>query len=345
MYLEIEFEEQDQSFDLEFEQVTEISDGGYERGYAQGYETGKGDGLTEGYAKGETDGYGKGYEQGNTDGYTTGKTEGVTEGFADALAKRTELVVTDSGEYVPEGESTGFKKVTVGIQKGEDLDAVVAEQAELIEELSATLDEKIGAYDVGYDAALEKLTDLVVTENGEYTPSEGSTGFKIVSVSVQSENKLPQVTDGSAKELTAVDFQGATNVRRYAFYYGTFESVELPDSIVSIGEYAFSNCSNLTEVTLPKGLTSLMAYCFASTKLPNIVFPETVTSIAGYAFNSCKQLRTFTVKATTPPTLSGLLGNGLSGFRNIIVPVGCGEAYRQATNWSTYADFIVEEAM
>jgi N-acetylneuraminic acid mutarotase len=92
MYLEIEFEEQDNSFDLEFEQVTEISDGGFDRGYAEGYENGKGDGLTEGYAKGETD------------------------GFADALAKREELVVTENGEYTPSDGSTGFKKVTANIQ-------------------------------------------------------------------------------------------------------------------------------------------------------------------------------------------------------------------------------------
>jgi hypothetical protein len=52
-----------------------------------------------------------GYENGYNDGY--GK--GSTDGYADALAKRTELEVTANGEYIPEGESTGFSKVSVNL--------------------------------------------------------------------------------------------------------------------------------------------------------------------------------------------------------------------------------------
>lgn len=166
------------------------------------YYEGKEEGRAEGYEQGVTEGYQSGYTKGNEDGYATGRVEGESIGFADALAKRTELLVEEAGEYVPEGESTGFKKVTVGIQKGEDLDAVIAEQAELIGELSATLDEKIGAYDVGYDAALEKLTDLVVTENGDYAPEGDSTGFRSVSVAI---TKLPEI---ERKTVSFVDYDG-----------------------------------------------------------------------------------------------------------------------------------------
>jgi hypothetical protein len=40
MFLELEFEELENAFDLELEQVTEISDGGYDRGYAEGLAVG-----------------------------------------------------------------------------------------------------------------------------------------------------------------------------------------------------------------------------------------------------------------------------------------------------------------
>lgn len=52
MILDIEFEETNDTIDVEFGKVYDISDGGYERGYAAGKE----DGHAEGYTKGHTDG-------------------------------------------------------------------------------------------------------------------------------------------------------------------------------------------------------------------------------------------------------------------------------------------------
>ena len=141
-------------------------------------------GKEEGRAEGEAIGYGKGYEQGNTDGYAQGNEDGQEVGYADALAKRTEIVVTQNGEYDPPGESTGFKKVSVNVKGGEDLDSVIAEQINIVEELSIALDEKVNGYGKGYDEALSKLTDLVATENGEYLPQGDSTGFKSVNINV-----------------------------------------------------------------------------------------------------------------------------------------------------------------
>ena len=39
-------------------------------------------------------------------------------------------------------------------------------------------------YEAGYGEALASLTNLIVTENGEYTPTDDSTGFNHVSVNV-----------------------------------------------------------------------------------------------------------------------------------------------------------------
>ena len=40
-------------------------------------------------------------------------------------------------------------------------------------------------------------------------------------------------------------------------------SIILPDSVTSIGDYAFSNCSGLTSVTIPNSVTSIDSYAFA----------------------------------------------------------------------------------
>ena len=60
MKLAVTFSEKDASFDVDFGSVNNISDGGFERGYAEGHE----DGTAEGYTKGHEDGKAEGYEEG-----------------------------------------------------------------------------------------------------------------------------------------------------------------------------------------------------------------------------------------------------------------------------------------
>lgn len=54
-------------------------------------------------------------------------------------------------------------------------------------------------------------------------------------------------------------------------------TVTIPDSITTIGEYAFYFCENLTEVTIPKSVTVIGAYAFDEcTALPYITYEGTV---------------------------------------------------------------------
>lgn len=72
MTFRVKFSEQGGSFRARFGEVQNISDGGYERGYAAGYE----DGYTRGHTEGVEQGYADGYEQGdsNMDGILTRRT-------------------------------------------------------------------------------------------------------------------------------------------------------------------------------------------------------------------------------------------------------------------------------
>ena len=56
--------EEDGSFDLEFEEISIITDGGFEKGCQEGYEAGANDGYQIGYEDGTNDGYQEGYEEG-----------------------------------------------------------------------------------------------------------------------------------------------------------------------------------------------------------------------------------------------------------------------------------------
>lgn len=81
-----------------------------------------------------------------------------------------------------------------------------------------------------------------------------------------------------------------------------------------------------------------------------LVFPATTTTLTSMEGT----IDTIYIKATTPPTLpyedffcdcNYNSNNGVQYAVNIVVPVGCGNAYKTATNWSNYADYITEGAM
>ena len=89
-------------------------------------------------------------------------------------------------------------------------------------------------------------------------------------------------------------------------------------SVTTIYSSAFSYCTNLTSVTIP----------------------DSVTIIVGSTFNYCTNLTDIYLHPSTPPTL-GILT--IPSTTTIHVPVGSGDAYKSATNWSSFADKIVED--
>ena len=70
----------------------------------------------------------------------------------------------------------------------------------------------------------------------------------------------------------------------------------IPQSVTSIGKYAFSGCSGLTSVTIPNSVTSIGSYAFSGCKgLTSVTIPNSVTEIGGGAFKDCRSLSSVTI--------------------------------------------------
>jgi hypothetical protein len=84
-----------------------------------------------------------------------------------------------------------------------------------------------------------------------------------------------------------------------AFEQAAITSVFIPNSVKTIGSYAFQRCVDLKSVRLSKQLTRIAGYTFYGCKsLTSIDIPEGVTSIGDYAFAGCEQLKEITIPSS-----------------------------------------------
>lgn len=81
---------------------------------------------------------------------------------------------------------------------------------------------------------------------------------------------------------------GIKEICEYAFCNTSIETVIFPEGVTEIGDFAFENCKNLHTVILPEGLVHIGEGAFAGcSSLRNMVIPKSVKSIYDYAFDGC----------------------------------------------------------
>ena len=185
---------------------------------------------------------------------------------------------------------------------------------------------------------------------------------------------IPDYAFYRQSNLTSVTMPNVRSIGAYAFNYcGKLKKVELPASCKSIGDSAFMECYLLETINIPDGVKVIPVGCFRGDyTLQSPKIPGSVTSIGSMAFQGAT-FETITLPQVYQMGLSVFAkpkydGTGLktlimrnavgicslsssSSFNN--TPIGKGEdgaviyvpdslvdSYKQATNWSVFADII-----
>ena len=165
----------------------------------------------------------------------------------------------------------------------------------------------------------------------------------------------------TVQEIKTRAFQNCTNLQRailsnsisiignYVFYNCTNLTTigAIPSSLTTLGTQAFYGCTALTgDLSFPNTLTRIESETFDTCRgITSITLGNAVTYIGDYAFYRCSGLTKFTIRTATPPTLAN--AGAFSGTTcDIYVPYSSDHsvlnAYKTATNWSTYASRIKE---
>ena len=77
------------------------------------------------------------------------------------------------------------------------------------------------------------------------------------------------------------------------------KNTTIPNSVTSIGDYAFADCSGLTSITIPTSVTSIGDCAFYGCDgLTSITIPDSVTSIGDGAFEWCSALKSVKIPKT-----------------------------------------------
>lgn len=148
------------------------------------------------------------------------------------------------------------------------------------------------------------------------------------------------------KLISVVLPNSVNSIKEKAFFgCSLLSNINIPTGVTHIGAQAFDACESLSAISLPEGLEIIDRWAFANSGLNSIVIPNSIKYIGERAFVACQHLRSFTIEATTPPSLDPYVG--IFGTRpdlvysgDIYVPAGTLNTYKMDSMWRRYANQI-----
>ena len=124
----------------------------------------------------------------------------------------------------------------------------------------------------------------------------------------------------NSTSVSGATYQGYYDGKYYHYYIpASLKTIILSDSVISIGEDAFYNCSGLTSVTIPDSVTSISSSAFRGCSgLTSVTIPDSVTSIGAYMFYGCSGLTSVTIPDSVT-SIGAYMFYGCSGLTSITI--------------------------
>lgn len=107
--------------------------------------------------------------------------------------------------------------------------------------------------------------------------------------------------------LTSITFERGENYTFIPRYFlnrcSSLQSIDIPETIISIHAYAFNGCSKLQNTTLPSKLEEIWECAFQGcSSFTEVIFPKTVKTLGGSAFSNCSNNKKVTIPDECPLT-------------------------------------------
>ncbi|MFA6580386.1 MAG: leucine-rich repeat protein, partial [Paludibacter sp.] len=165
--------------------------------------------------------------------------------------------------------------------------------------------------------------DISQTTINAYTGSNGTVGSYTINYPAATipQNAFDNGYYSSKIALKSIILPNSiSSIGTYAFQYCfKLDSIAIPNSVTSIGDFAFDYCNNLKSVKLSNSLTTIGRVFSNCSSLTKIVIPNSVTSLTGSTFSYCSRLKDVSFSNSLTSIGSNAFNN-CTGITDISIP-------------------------
>ena len=174
---------------------------------------------------------------------------------------------------------------------------------------------QIGSYAFGKNTTLTSVSIPETVTELEYSAFTGCTSLTAVTIpsGLTKAGSLGSGAFSGCSALTTVQFgSGLTSIPEALFEGTGLKTITLPESVTSIGMWAFADCAKLEQVSFPASLTSIDGCAFENcTALTAVTLPKRLTKLGNEVFVNCSALKSVWI----PKSLTNINGFGGGCFK------------------------------